>query len=306
MKKAEIDVSVIIVNYKTSRLLVDAVDSIFEKTEDLSFEVIVVDNRSQDDSEQLVRERYGDRVIFLPLPENIGFGRANNEGIRIAKGRNILFLNPDTLLMNNAIGLLSDYLDGHPEAGAAGGNLYSPEGNPNVSFNRVFPSMFDETDQAVLRLLSRLRFGRNGFFNYTERPIEVGFIVGADLMVPRKILDRVGGFDPDFFMYYEETELCWRIRRAKYRIVCVPQARIVHIEGKSFTQSYDREKRSLVSRRIYFRKTHSRRYARWADRNYVFLTAVGLGVSRIFGLKGYRVKLEQRRKILHELGNCPV
>jgi len=300
------DVSVIIVNYKTSLLLVDAINSVFDKTEGISFEVIVVDNHSQDDSEQLVRERYGDRVIYLSLPKNIGFGRANNEGVRIAKGRNILFLNPDTLLINNAIEILSGCLDNHPDTGAVGGNLYSPYGKPNVSFNRVFPSVFDETDQAMFRLLSRLRFGRNGLFNYTGRLLEVGFIVGADLMVPRKLLEKVGAFDPDFFMYYEETELCWRIRKAGYRIVCEPKASIVHIEGKSFTQSYDREMRSLVSRRIYFRKTHSLRYARCADWNYAFLTSVGLGVSRIFGLKGYRAKLEQRKKILHELGSHPV
>ena len=295
------DVSVIIVNYKTSRLLVDAIDSIFDKTENIVYEIIVVDNHSQDDSEQLVRERYGDRVIYLPLPENIGFGRANNEGIRIARGRNILFLNPDTILVNNAVRILSDYLDSHPDTGAVGGNLYAADMQPNVSFNRVFPSVFDETDQAMFRLLSRLRFGRNGLFNHTGRPLEVGFIVGADLMVPRKILETVGSFDPDFFMYYEETELCWRIRRAGYRIVCEPKASIIHIEGKSFTQSFDREMRSLVSRRIYFRKTHSSPYARYADLHYFLLTSAAWYFSKMFGLKNYQMKLEQRKKILHEL-----
>lgn len=181
------DVSVIIVNYKTSRLLVDAINSVFDKTEGISFEVIVVDNHSQDDSERIVHECYGNRVTYLPLAENVGFGRANNEGLRIARGRNILFLNPDTLLINNAIKILSGCLDNHPDTGAVGGNLYSPDGKPNVSFNRFFPSVFDETDQAMFRLLSRLRFGRNGLFNYTGRLLEVGFIVGADLMVPRKI-----------------------------------------------------------------------------------------------------------------------
>ena len=88
------DVSVIIVNYKTSQLLVQAIDSILDKTEDIVYEIIVVDNHSQDDSERVVHERYGNRVTYLPLAENVGFGRANNEGLRIVRGRNILFLNP--------------------------------------------------------------------------------------------------------------------------------------------------------------------------------------------------------------------
>ena len=117
------DVSVIIVNYKTSQLLVQAIDSILDKTEDIVYEIIVVDNHSQDDSERVVHERYGNQVTYLPLAENVGFGRANNEGLRIVRGRNILFLNPDTILVNNAVRILSDYLDSHPDTGAVGGNL---------------------------------------------------------------------------------------------------------------------------------------------------------------------------------------
>ena len=296
-----LDVSIIIVNYKTAALLTAAIDSILAKSEGLSFEIIVVDNHSEDDSERILQERYGGRVIYLALPENIGFGRANNEGIRIAQGRNILFLNPDTLLLNNAIKILSDYLDAHPDTGAVGGNLYTIDKEPNVSFNRVLPSIFDETDQAVLRLLSHLRFGRNNLFNYTGKPLEVGFVVGADMMVPRTILDKVGLFDPDFFMYYEETELSWRIRQAGYRIVNVPQSRIVHLEGQSFIHSYDRELRSLTSRRIYYRKTHTRRYLYWADMNYRLLTTLALGVSYLIGARNYQTKLKQRIRILKQL-----
>lgn len=135
------DVSVIIVNYKTLQLLVQAIDSILDKTEDIVYEIIVVDNHSQDDSERVVHERYGNRVTYLLLAENVGFGRANNEGLRIARGRNILFLNPDTILVNNAVRILSDYLDSHPDTGAVGGNLYTADMQPNVSFNRVRPSI---------------------------------------------------------------------------------------------------------------------------------------------------------------------
>lgn len=300
-KYNHMDVSVIIVNYKTSQLLVPAIDSILDKTEDIVYEIIVVDNHSQDDSERVVHEHYGNRVTYLPLAENVGFGRANNEGLRIARGRNILFLNPDTILVNNAVRILSDYLDSHPDTGAVGGNLYTADMQPNVSFNRVRPSIFDETDQAMHRLLSRLRFGRNGLFNYTEHTIEVGFIVGADLMIPRQVLDSVGAFDPDFFMYYEETELCRRIAKAAYRIVSVPKAKIIHLEGKSFVNSADRERRALISRRIYFHKTCSQRYARIVDFNYQVLTKAAWLLYRIVGNKAKTEKFRQRKNLFDEI-----
>ena len=104
------DVSIIIINYNTISFLIDAVDSIFAKTEGIEYEIIVVDNNSNDNSKTIIMEKYGKKVIYLSLPENIGFGRANNEGAKIAKGRNLFFLNPDTLLLNNATKILSDYL----------------------------------------------------------------------------------------------------------------------------------------------------------------------------------------------------
>ena len=120
------DVSVIIVNYKTVPLILDCLESLRAKTKGITYEVIVVDNNSGDDFQERILERFPE-VQCLPLPENVGFGRANNEGLKIAKGRNIFFLNPDTLLLNNAIKILSDYLDGHPQVGACGGNLYDAE-----------------------------------------------------------------------------------------------------------------------------------------------------------------------------------
>lgn len=107
------DVSIIIVNYKTACLLANAVESIFDKTTGVDFEVIVVDNASGDDCGSLLARKFKGRVTYVGLNENIGFGRANNEGARLAKGRNLFFLNPDTILLNNAVKLLSNYLDAH-------------------------------------------------------------------------------------------------------------------------------------------------------------------------------------------------
>ena len=300
-RKTIIDVSIIIVNYKTANLLTKAIDSIIAKSENISYEIIVVDNDSKDNSDMIIQDRYHNHITYIKLTENIGFGRANNVGIKIANGRNILFLNPDIILLNNAVKLLSDYLDTHANVGVVGGNLYTKEGQPNVSFNRLLPSIFDEIDQATFHICSRIIYGKNKLFNYTQKPMEVGFIVGADMMVPKSVLDQVGLFDPDFFMYYEETELTWRIRNAGYKIMNIPQSHIIHLEGQSFTHSYDRELRSLTSRKLYYKKTHTTTYCYLANINYRLITTTALMISKLLKLSHYREKLQQRLNILNKI-----
>ena len=261
------DVSVIIVNYKTSRLLVDAIDSVFDKTEGISIEVIVVDNHSQDDSERVIHERYGNRITYLPLAENVGFGRANNEGAKIARGRYLFLLNPDTWLLNNAVKILSDFLDTHDSVAIVGGNLYSPYLNPNASFSRklLFPSWFMEISYLSAWILPRLVYGKNFEFNHSGRPLEVGFIIGADMMIRADVFHRLGGFDPSFFMYSEETDLSYRVAQAGFKSISVPEARIVHMEGESHEYKEMQMQMRYNSRKIYYTKHHGKYYARIAD-----------------------------------------
>lgn len=226
------DVSIIIINYKTVPLIMNCLESIYANTTGISFEIIVVDNNSNDNFQVQISKKYP-KVKCIPLPQNIGFGRANNEGLKIARGRNILFLNPDTLLINNAVKILSDYLDVHPKVGVCGGNLYDEEMRPTHSYRMMLPSIMWELNSLSHGLIDKLLFGKNALFNYTNKPKDVGYITGADMLVRRNILAYVGGFSPDFFMYYEETELTFRIKKAGYQIVSVPNAKIQHLEGKS-------------------------------------------------------------------------
>lgn len=250
-----IDVSVILVNYNTIHLLVDALDSLFEKCKGVVYEVIVVDNNSSDNACEICQERYGKRVIFISLDENVGFGRANNEAIKIAKGRNVFLLNPDTIILNNAVKILSDFLDEHPDVAVCGGNLYTRELEPLHSYLMSLPSLYSEIDQLLGERLSFKRYGNNIYFNHTGNPLEVGYITGADMMIRKSVLDRVGAFDPDFFMYFEETELTFRMRKSGYKVMSVPDARIIHLEGQSSQLKEKREKMFLLSRRLYLKKT---------------------------------------------------
>ena len=252
------DVSIIIVNFNTIFLLINAVDSVFNKTESIEYEIIVVDNNSSDNSKKIILERYGDKVIYLALPENIGFGRANNEAVKIAKGRNLFFLNPDTILINNAVKILSDFLDMNPHVGCCGGNLFSLEGSPNYSFSRKrVLSIFNEMDEIFYYIPSKLIFGKNYSFNHTNEPIKVCCIIGADLMIKNSIFNKLNGFDNDFFMYHEEAELEHRVSKMGLEMRCVPNAKIIHLEGKSITNNLNKLRWLCYSRKLYLQKTHN-------------------------------------------------
>jgi len=251
------DVSIIIVNYNTISLLVDAVDSVLEKTKEIEYEIIVVDNASSDNSMNIIAGKYGNKVIYLALPENIGFGRANNEAAKIAKGRNLFFLNPDTILLNNAVKILSDYLDNNPQVGCCGGNLVDINNQPTLSYRRIIiPSIFDVINEFLSKFPEKIIYGKNIFYNYSDKPIKVSYITGADLMMQKNIFDKLGGFDPDFFMYCEESELEYRVSKASYKIYNIPYAQIKHLEGKSFSDNINKLERIMASRKIILMKMY--------------------------------------------------
>lgn len=244
----DIDVSIIIVNYKSSILINDCIRSIFEKTEGISYEIIVVDNATEDLSQVL--DAFGDeRVTTLQLKENVGFGRANNAGAELAKGRNLFLLNPDTVLINNAVKILSDYLDEHPEVGACGGNLFDENQKPGHSYRRMLPGIWWEINEIFSRRIER-KLSKNSEHNYTGKPLIVSYITGADLMLRNAEFNNLNGFDPDFFVYFEETDLCTRIKRIiNKKIISVPSAEIVHLVGK--TVNGNDKRRAIMAKKMW-------------------------------------------------------
>ena len=285
------DVSIIIVNYNTIRLTLDAINSIREKITGIKYEVIVVDNNSSDDSENILKNLYKDEVVYVALSENVGFGRANNEGVKIAKGRNILFLNPDTILLNNAVKELCDFLDKNRDVGACGGNLYDELLLPTISYEMNFPSIFYECNLITGKMLEKMRYGKNRIHNLSGEPISVAYISGADLMVKRTVLDKVGGFNPLFFMYYEETELCWRISKEGYKIKSIPSARIQHLEGKSFSEEKINKVRldmMYSGRNIFYNLCYTNIYKKYA--NFIFQILLAVVIIKSFTFS--RTKLD--------------
>ena len=241
------DVSIIIVNYHSAGMVIDCIHSVCENTLTNTYEIIVVDNASNDGSVERLSEEFGDRIKLIASPENLGFGKANNLGAAQASGKYLFLLNPDTILINDAIGILYDYMESNPHVGVAGGNLYSPEMAPTPSFCRVFDDLSMEKKRASWskllgeRILAKLRIGGNKpltEFNHTEHAEKVAYIFGADMMLPRALFERVKGFDPDFFMYGEEEELTWCITKLGYDVMSVPKAKIIHLEGATLNASH--------------------------------------------------------------------
>ena len=255
------DVSVIIVNYKTPAMCIDTVRSVFEKTSGLDFEVIVVDNASGDGSAKVFSETFGDRISIVECETNLGFGKANNEGIKRSSGDFVFLLNSDTLLRNNAIKILFDFMRTDEKIGIAGGNLFSAEGKPAHSYMKEMPSLSNiKLPCLFTRIHRKLTFATNNReFNSTGNPLEIdGYITGADMMIRRAALENSGIFDPDFFMYSEEVELTWRIKKAGYSVFSVPAAEITHFGNVSVGQgklNEFKERCVLSGKCLFYEKT---------------------------------------------------
>lgn len=226
------DVSIIIVNYNTCELLRNCLCSIYEHTQNIEFEIIVVDNNSQDGSQKMLNNEF-QQVKLINSQENLGFGRANNLGIQHAKGKYLFFLNSDTLLLNNAIKIFHDYcLSSNERIGALGAILKSNNGK-NIHSYGNFITMKNELKELISKYL---RFLKDKEIHHPDNVINakgVDYITGADLFVPRNVYEELGGFDPRFFMYCEEVDWQYRMEESGFKRIIISGPEIVHLEGGS-------------------------------------------------------------------------
>jgi GT2 family glycosyltransferase len=254
-----VDVSIIIVNWNSKAFLRQCLTSLSVYRSHLAFEVIVVDGGSFDGcGEMLAREFAG--VIFIQSIRNIGFARANNLGFRRSHGRNLLFLNPDTELIENAIDIICARLDSLPDAGAVGCRLLNSDRSLQTSCIQAFPTVLN---QALDSEYLRKRFpcwrlwGTAGFAADTEQPQVVEVISGACLLVKRSAFERVGGFTETYFMYGEDLDLCFKLHRAGYRTYYVPGTTVVHHGGGSTQQAKNGFSNIMMRESVYqFKRTH--------------------------------------------------
>jgi len=264
------DVSIIIVNYNTKELLYNCIQSIYKFSCQIKFEIIVVDNNSHDGSSEMISSNFPD-ILLIKLSENIGFGRANNKGVKIATGKYFLFLNSDTLLGNDSIKIFFDYMElnnYNNKIGAIGAFLLDKDGNIIHSFGQ-FPRLSSDIiliiKKYLISLLGESFYDKikntftkcltskiNQYSSSVEHSVSVDYITGADLFVPAEIFKNLGCFDQRYFMYYEETDLQFQMQRSDLKRLLIQGPEIYHFEGSSF----EINKKKSNSRRICLDTSH--------------------------------------------------
>jgi GT2 family glycosyltransferase len=234
------DLSVIIINYKSATHVLNCVESIYKETSRHSFEVIVVDNNSGDESESSIRSAFPG-IKWLQTGYNAGFARANNEGIRIAQGKHILILNADTIITENALDKAIELFEAS-DAVACGVQLLNTDGTTQISgahfvkggLNFLLPLPYLGS---LVRWLGYKFNTRPPSVKNVEEKIEVDWIVGAFILVRKEVLERSGLMDEDFFMYAEEIEWCARLRK-QGKLYLFSEPKVIHLGGGTSSDYY--------------------------------------------------------------------
>lgn len=258
-----IDLSIITVNWKVANLVSELLHSIVKETTGITYEIFVVDNDSGDGIEDVVNDcckAYPDaQVKFIQNEENLGFAAANNVAISQASGRYIVLLNPDTRVKQNALRRMVEWMDAHGDVGIAGPKLLNPDGTIQPSV-RKFPTLLDQT-MILLKLhhlWRRVKPLKSYFvddFDY-DRGADVDQVMGAAFFVRKEVFERIGLLDEQFFIWFEEVDLCKRAKEAGFRVVYTPVAEIIHYGGSSFAKAMtiDKQRYFNESMEKYFRK----------------------------------------------------
>ncbi len=230
------DLSIIIVNYNVKHFLEQCLMAIEKARHDLQVEIFVVDNASVDGSQGLLKKKFP-YVKLIENHKNLGFSKANNQALRLANAAYVLMLNPDTLIQEDTLITLKKFLDEHPDAGAAGCKLINPDGTFQIASRRSIPTPWIAFTRIVG--LSRI-FPKSpvfGKYNLTyldpDSQHEVDVLSGSLMMVRKDIVSRIGYFDEDYFMYGEDIDLCYRIKKAGMKVFYVPATKAIHYKGES-------------------------------------------------------------------------
>ncbi|MCL5263746.1 MAG: glycosyltransferase family 2 protein [Chloroflexi bacterium] len=254
LDEAKVDLSIIIVSYNVRDYLLSCLTSIHQHSEDFNFEVILVDNVSVDGTVEAVREFFP-QVQIIVNTENVGFARANNQGLRACRGRYVLFLNPDTELCAGAVAGLIHAADSRPDAAAFACRMLNSDGTLQYSCFR-FPNLMMATfglfpivsNDSVLK-------GRYAA-HYFDRTFEPEHVLGACFMVRRQILEELGGMDENFYMYFEETDLCYRLKLSGHKIVYTPEFSVIHHGQQSTSAVKQKMSIQFYRSQAYFYRKH--------------------------------------------------
>jgi hypothetical protein len=249
------DVSIVVVNWNTREMLATCLRTAQEMADEVSIELVVVDNASTDGSQDMLRQQFPGARLILNT-QNVGFARANNQGVAAAQGRCVLLLNSDAFLLPRSLSAMVELADANPHLGLVGAHLLNSDGTFQASYT-PFPSLWQEF--LILSGLGRLFFGRY----YPSRgpqesrgPQPVDYVEGACLLARREAYQAVGGMDEGFFMYAEEVDLCYALIRAGWQVWYHPDARVTHLGGASSRNRKPQREGDLYRSRVRFFRKH--------------------------------------------------
>ncbi|OGH06150.1 MAG: hypothetical protein A2W22_03575 [Candidatus Levybacteria bacterium RBG_16_35_11] len=289
------DLSIVIVSYNTRDLITKCLDSIKETIKDSSYEVFIIDNDSSDDSIKIIkdyiREDKSKKVYFVENNKNLGFSKANNKAMKKAKGRYILFLNPDTVVYPKTLDYMVKYMDENKNVGAATCELIMPNGEIDDATHRGFPTPWNSFCHflGISKLLphTKLFSGYSQGWKDLTKTHEIDALAGAFMIVRREAGDEAGWWDEDYFFYGEDLNFCYELIKKGWKIMYIPEVRILHYKGVSgglkkvskeiTTADKEVKKRATKARfdamKIFYKKNYEDKYPK-------FLTKlVMLGIS---------------------------
>ncbi len=266
MNKANIDISIVIVNYKVKEYIANLLNSIYKAQKQFNLQIIVIDNNSEDDSISYLRQKYPD-VTYIENKENVGFGKANNQGFSIATGLYTLIINPDTLVSEDTLEEMVRHMQANDDCGACGCKIFNPDGTFAPESKRSVPKLTTALAKVLglnilfpkHKMLGSYYMGWVGENETAEIPV----LSGSFMFWRTSVLKDLGGFDERFFMYGEDIDLCYRIQQTDFHIDYVPTTSIIHYKGES-SRKGDLRYVKIFNKALYqfFEKHHSSNYSR--------------------------------------------
>lgn len=262
-------VSIIIVNYNGGEVLLGCLESLEKSSPSIAHEVILVDNCSTDASPDLVEQRFPN-VLLIRQPQNRGFGAGNNVGAKFAKGEFLFLLNPDTIISEDILPHLIEIMQQDATVGIVGPKLLNPDGSLQLS---VSPALSIAGEYQARKQAKSYQSLRNKTlisqkFNDIQ---EVDIVVGAAFFIRKSLFDSIGGFDENFFMYFEESDLCRRIQDNGWRIIYTPQVSLIHLKGYSSQQIFNTIAFEYRRSQIYYYQKHRPIWEQMVLRLYLFI-----------------------------------
>lgn len=243
--------SIIYVNYNTQNLLIDSLASLKKNYNARDHELIIVDNNSDDFDEKAV-SRIFPKAKLIKSTENLGFGKANNLAAKQAKGEFLWLLNTDTIVpVNNNLNIVVDFLDTHPSYGAASPQLILGSGQPQATQVGHFPSIFR---QIMQKFLPGSAFGMHYL---PSEATDVDCMAAAAIFIRKSSFDKVKGFTPEYFMYFEDTDLWQKFKRAGLKVRFMPGAEVTHLESQSIKDKGKLKQVYFASQDAYYRRWKS-------------------------------------------------